>query len=630
MEQQERELLERIKQQAKEIEVPMSLRPGFMETNLHKMIHQKKRRVKQASILAAGLAAVIGIACLVGVPNRRLGDTNPVAESIRELCDVKMAESYGDVYAYLKRQEKLNRNNSSILELFSGGGKKGSSMEMSVTSDGTNGNVDDFSQTNTRDSEVDEADVAITDGRYLYVVTDEGDGVGVVDTKGGKLQEITTIKPEDCRGISEIYVQNERLIILCRRSTDDKDNIEHRNAMATVIYDISEIDKPRLLNTFTQSGTYYTSRLYGDYLYVFSEFYVSTVQGKDNYETYVPNVNGEILPCNRICIPDTDRANRYTVIVSINIKEAKETKDEMAILSDDSLCYVSTSHIYMCDPMYNDQGEKTTSIRKISYQDGELEGAAKVEVKGYLKDSFCLDEYKGYLRMVVTCSGGAKGGYDTTSNANTNSVYVLDENLEMTGEISGLAEDERVYSARFMGDTGYFVTFRETDPLFTVDLSNPKEPKIIGALKIPGFSEYLHPYGDGLLLGIGMEVDDKGVVASEVKLSMFDISDPADVKEIDKHVIEGAYYSTAFENYKSVTIDAERNMIGFSAQGAYQTYYLYEYEKGEGFTCNMEEGVTNDYNTRGIYIGDIFYLITGSYIESYSLENYERIDYIAI
>ena len=97
----------------------------------------------------------------------------------------------------------------------------------------------------------------------------------------------------------------------------------------------------------------------------------------------------------------------------------------------------------------------------------------------------------------------------------------------MTGTIENLAKNERIYSARFMGDTGYFVTFRETDPLFSVDLSDPDNPKIIGTLKIPGFSEYLHPYGDGLLLGIGEEVDEKGVESNQVKLSMFDISDPS-------------------------------------------------------------------------------------------------------
>ena len=179
-----------------------------------------------------------------------------------------------------------------------------------------------------------------------------------------------------------------------------------------------------------------------------------------------------------------------------------------------------------------------------------------------------------------------------------------------------------------MGDTGYFVTFRETDPLFSVDLSDPDNPKIIGTLKIPGFSEYLHPYGDGLLLGIGEEVDEKGVESNQVKLSMFDISDPSNVKEIDKIVLNGSYYSTAFDQYKSVLADAEKNLIGFAADSeGGREYYTFSYDEKQGFTCKRKE-MTKEYgeNVRGIYIDSTFYLINGNQIESYNLENYEKIE----
>ena len=126
--------------------------------------------------------------------------------------------------------------------------------------------------------------------------------------------------------------------------------------------------------------------------------------------------------------------------------------------------------------------------------------------------------HKGNLRVVTT-------------EGETNSVYVLDKELKQIGAIEDLAEDERVYSARFMGEVGYFVTFRETDPLFSVDLSDPEKPKIVGELKIPGFSDYLHFYGEDQLLGIGMNVDEETQITDGVKLSMFDISDKTDVKE---------------------------------------------------------------------------------------------------
>ena len=146
---------------------------------------------------------------------------------------------------------------------------------------------------------------------------------------------------------------------------------------------------------------------------------------------------------------------------------------------------MSGKNIYFYEEEWDYSGSGcVTTIRKVAYKDGQLKAKAQGRFDGYLKDSFCIDEYEGNLR-VVTTKNDSRG-------ADSNSVYILDEELEQIGSIEELAKDERVYSARFMGDTGYFVTFRETDPLFSVDLTDPKKPKIVGELKIPGFSEYLH------------------------------------------------------------------------------------------------------------------------------------------
>lgn len=262
-------------------------------------------------------------------------------------------------------------------------------------------------------------------------------------------------------------------------------------------------------------------------------------------------------------------------------------------MSNGGLTYVSEEHIYICDNVWK-ESESATAIRKLTYENGEINGVAETEVKGYLNDSFSIDEYKGYLRMAVTVDA-----------ADSNAVYVLDEELHMTGKIEGLAEGERIYSARFMGNAGYFVTFRETDPLFSVDLSNPSEPKIIGQLKIPGFSEYLHPYGDGLLLGIGAEVD--------------------------KVVLEDCDSSPAFDEYKSVLADAEKNLIGFYALGRKELYSVYGYDRENGFICQMQESVNGNFaSIRGMYIGEQFYVIAGNQIEVYRIGEYEKIDSIVL
>ena len=171
------------------------------------------------------------------------------------------------------------------------------------------------------------------------------------------------------------------------------------------------------------------------------------------------------------------------------------------------------------------------------------------------------------------------------------------------------------------------MTYKQIDPLFSVDLSDPKNPEILGELKIPGFSEYLHPYGDGLLLGIGKDVDETGMVTNGVKISMFDISDPSDVQETDKYVIEDAISTDVAYNYKTALVDAQKNLIGFIAYsdgGA--DYYVFSYGE-DGFTCEFEKSMVGyNSNVRGIYVGDKFYIVTGNTVESFMLESFDKVD----
>ena len=187
-----------------------------------------------------------------------------------------------------------------------------------------------------------------------------------------------------------------------------------------------------------------------------------------------------------------------------------------------------------------------------------------------------------------------------------------------------------MYSARFMGDIGYFVTFKQVDPLFSVDLADPENPKIIGELKIPGFSEYLHPYGDGRLLGIGMSVDEKGVAAEGVKLSMFDVSNPKNVKEAANFVLEDMYGSDVFYNYRAVFVDTEKNLFGFSAYGDETEYFVFTYDDINGFQEVFSRRLSGYYDTRGLYAGERFYLVAGNTVESYSLSDFEKVDDIVL
>ena len=214
--------------------------------------------------------------------------------------------------------------------------------------------------------------------------------------------------------------------------------------------------------------------------------------------------------------------------------------------------------------------------------------------------------------------------------------------MKTVGKIENLAEGEEIKSARFMGKTGYFVTYRNTDPLFSVDLSDPEDPKVLGELKITGFSSYLHFYGENKLLGIGWETDPDTGNTIGMKCSMFDISDPSDVKETDRFVLKDVSFCDALTNYRSILAAPKKGLFGF-AYGMYGSYSdgydsgedfyygVFNYNEEDGFVPGMylkmndcglfEDGIDwQDYRTaRGIYIKDTFYLVTENGIASYNM-----------
>lgn len=495
----------------------------------------------------------------------------------------------------------------------------------------------DHSDTNVRTEGVDEADIVKTDGEHLFILQDSATEIAVVDATGDDMKKLGSIRSGNQGQISEFYVRDGKAFVLSNVSIASTDNDGNEAYGGTEVqletFDIADVRNPNLVGTVTQSGWYQSSRIADGYLYLFSTYYVPYGSEGDGIEPYIPRVAGQMVACQDIYLPPLAGASQYLVITSIAVDDPTQTVDQKAVLTDSNSLYVSAENIYVYENKWrvgvardgggSDQGRIT--IRKIAYHDGRLEGVAQTKVDGTLNDSFSIDEHEGMLRLVTTVSAWDAEAKQSTS---TNEVHVLDENLEEVGSITGLAEDERVYSARFFGDTAYFVTFRETDPLFTVDFSDPTNPQIIGSLKIPGFSEYLHPYGEGKLLGIGMDVDEKSGVTNGMKVTMFDVSDPTDVKEADTFLIEDPYGSDVFHDYRAVLISADRNMIGFSGYAGRETYYVFDYVDGEGFEQLMAEDVNGGgwTGTRGVYIDDTLYVVKGNAVESYRIGSYEKVD----
>ena len=664
---------DKLRELTEDTQVPASLEPEQIEKMLLKKKKEKTARYRRKY---AGIAAAACLCLAVGVTaaltgqrgddsssgagaeiGSETGNAGEAAEGESTESETKIASAadYDQIYDYiqaeLKYQEKQAKKQARMYSggTVSDGGEiasadsaamySGSAQNAAAYTGADSTGTSGYSDTNVREESVGEADVVKTDGSRLYVM--RGNRGEIVDIASEEMEEIAAVTVDPDSYIRELYVEGSRMAVFYTQSKftqEDGIEVRSREFACTDVYDISDPSAPVKLNTFSQSGVYNTMRVKDGYAYVISSFYPDTASPRSDVGAYVPSVQGGTLEADRIFMPEQEMGSEYTVITAFSLADPQEQTDSKAVFGSAGLCYVSSENIYVTETCYDtdDTGMSRTAVRKVAYHDGQLEGAAQAKVDGMLKDSFCIDEYNGYLRLVTTITSDngvmpISGDSSAAEPDSSNALYVLDGELQVTGEIRDLAPGETVYSARFMGDTGYFVTFRQVDPLFSVDLSDPASPQIIGELKIPGFSEYLHPYGEGLLLGIGMDVDEEGVTTEGVKLSMFDISDPGNVTEASVYVMEDMYGTDAAYDYKAVFADVEKNLFGFRAYGGNgDVYSVFSYDAAEGFRKVFSRELTYGGDARGLYAGERFYLVVGNTVESYTLSGFEKIDDIVL
>lgn len=666
MEDREKELEELIRLMAENTGIPAAIHPDAVEKKLEAAKTEKKRRLRRKYITGAAAACLCIAVGIAGSYLHFSQETSETSDTTAGLSDsaagapsdsgveeslIASAESYDEIYKYIQAEREQSETDAGIFSRFgileesastADSAASGSALNSgSAASAGDSGNS--YSDTNVREEGVGEADIVKTDGSSLYIVNSQA--VEIVGIESAEMEELAEIRMADDCYIKELYVQDDSLVIMYTRTEPsvDEDGYynNYRDYTNALVYDISDRTNPVKVGNISQSGYYNTMRVRDGYVYVISNFYADAAAPRADTAAYIPEVQGSTMEASDIYMPQRQMGNQYTVITSFSLEDPSEKIDSKAVFGSSGMCYVSTENIYVTEGWYGqDDAEVTqTSIRKVAYKEGILQGEAQTKVDGTLNDSFSIDEYNGYLRLVTTVSpvssgdGGIarffSGDTGGRQQEDSNSLYVLDENLEIAGEIHDLAKDESVYSARFMGDVGYFVTFKQVDPLFSVDLSDPSAPEIIGKLKIPGFSEYLHPYGDGQLLGIGMDVDEESVTTDGVKISMFDISNPADVNEEENYVLEDLYGTDVGYNYKEVFVDVEKNLFGFMAYGDTTKYFIFTYDEN-GFKEVFSRELTLYGNVRGLYAGERFYLVNGNTVESFTMDAFQKVDDIVL
>jgi len=298
---------------------------------------------------------------------------------------------------------------------------------------------------------------------------------------------------------------------------------------------------------------------------------------------------------------------------------------------------------------------RKTIIHKININKGQIEYDAKAEVPGYLLNQFSMDEHNNYFRVATTTEIWSR------KSIMYNNVYALDEDMKIAGKLEAIAPDERIYSARFIGDRLYMVTFKRIDPLFVIDLSNPEKPEILGELKIPGYSDYIHPYDENHIIGIGKETDSNewgGVSTRGVKLALFDVSDVKAPKQLDKYEIgEPGTDSEALHEHKAFLFDKEKNILvipvrevkgkqyydskrGYYRQRFWQGAYVFGFERSiseigfelKGKITHNEEDEERDYYyygspnavRRSLYMDDALYTVSEMKIKANDLKNISK------
>ncbi len=524
----------------------------------------------------------------------------------------------------------------------------------------------DHSVTNTQETGVDEADIIKNDGRYLYILDTDGT-VTIVDPSAMKVASQIPFAGGDTGSGMELYVDGavlqriytERIVYTIQTGVSlpsDPEGTKTRTfytipAVVTKAetYDISDPSGPVLLGRVSQDGSYLTSRRENGHLYLFTDYTPASLSYPESLDSYVPHVNEALLDTDRMYLPCREEwkpGSRVHLLVAgaVGDQDPGDMKDRIALLTDSEIFYAGTENFYSAISLY-DSDTGATRLVRFGYEDGSFSPGSSGDVQGYLNDQFSLSEYEEHLRVVTTREGWRTGSiFDTILNGfeaeeeyyHDNCLYILDKDMNITGSIEGLADGEDIRSARMMGPYGYFVTYRNTDPLFSVDLSDPEAPVLLGELKIPGFSAYLHFWGDDLLLGVGWDTDEDTGIRNGLKCSIFDISDPANVTEKDRLILKDVSQCGGLDNYKSILASPGRGIFSFAYTSysdidwtEHVNYGIFSYSGEEGFglekVLETDPFMTDIYREfprlRGAYTGDTFFIVGNGWLKAYDMED---------
>lgn len=472
-------------------------------------------------------------------------------------------------------------------------------------------------------------------------------------------------------------------------------SVETTKAFILDITDKKNIKKIRAIDI---DGNYISSRKIDSVLYLVTNKSIYNYIQFGDTEYAKPRYRDSNLGDNYNCLdyekinyfPEFIRPN-YLNIAGLDVEDNNSELHFTSYLGAGDKMYVSQNNIYVAEtnyysypvllarpavgvsamPAYNTQN---TLVYKFAIDKGESKFKGKGEIPGIILNQYSMDENKGYFRIATTVGSV----FGTGDNISKNNLYVMDDNFKVTGKIENIAPGEKIYSVRFMGDRGYMVTFKKVDPLFVFDLKDPNKPAILGELKIPGYSDYLHPYDENHVIGFGKDSIESGsdqfAWYQGMKVAMFDITDVNKPKEQFKVLIgDRGTESELLRNPKALLFSKSKNIMAFPVslyeipaetkqdttitvsttmpqygKFTYQGAYVFNIDMEKGFLLkgrvthlNDDElakinsstyysGSSDNYINRIMYINDILYTLSNNKIKANNISDLKEINKVDI
>ncbi|WP_010093644.1 beta-propeller domain-containing protein [Ornithinibacillus scapharcae] len=516
------------------------------------------------------------------------------------VADLPTIKNQKQLVQLLKERMNENRNEMvSMNEVVEESADSAGGAESKASTSGSPGS----STTNVQVQGIDEADIIKSDGKAVYFVRDSD--ILIASTEKEKSKVLSKINVKNYYP-QELYLFKNLLIAIGNKSEplrdkrpDDKVGIPepiYHNQTTILVYDISKPNEPHQVREVSIDGYYNTSRLLDGYLYLIANehppYHILTDIQKDvdirpfKMDTTVSDESIPVEFEDMYFFPES-KEEQFLILTSLDLNNMKKEANVETYLGASNQIYMSHHNLYVAIDQYkNVESSKTesettdqakigiwhpqevnTEITQFRINKGKLTYNASTIVDGTLLNQFAMDERNNTFRVATT-----KGNTWDDEALSTNNLYTFDNDLQPLGSIEGLAEGERIYSVRFMEDVAYMVTFKEVDPLFVIDLKDPKKPTVLGELKIPGFSNYLHPLDENHVIGFGQHtelVKEDGmkeplVRTDGIKISVFDVSDPTKPKEKFSEIIgQGGSYSELLHNHKVLFQHPTENLFGF-------------------------------------------------------------------